>query len=192
MPTKKAVSKPAKSKKVEKPKLTAKKPAAKAAVVKAPAKAAPAKAPAAAKPAPTPAKPAAAAKPAPVASSSTSATPVAQAIRKAAPSERIVVTATGVAPNQAWKGGRYVAFVLGGRGASPTLVELGSAEELDALIGEWRSALLGVEEATESRGAAGAPGTPDDTRFGLASELFHPRSRRGGHDVGPGILPGCE
>jgi len=41
-------------------------------------------------PAPTPAKPA------PLAS----ATPVAQAIRKAAPSERIVVTATGVSSNQ--------------------------------------------------------------------------------------------
>jgi len=62
MPTKRAVSKPAKAKKVEKPKLTAKKPAAKAAAPKAPAKPAP-KAPAA-KPA-APPKPAAAAKPAP-------------------------------------------------------------------------------------------------------------------------------
>ncbi len=98
MPTKKAVSKPAKAKKAEKPKLTAKKPAAKA-VAKAPAKPAPAKAPAV-RPVAAPAKPAAA-KPAPVATSSASATPVAQAIRKAAPSERIVVTATGVSSNSA-------------------------------------------------------------------------------------------
>jgi CHAT domain-containing protein/tetratricopeptide (TPR) repeat protein len=63
--------------------------------------------------------------------------------------------ATGVAPTQAWKGGRYLAFVLGDQGASPTLVELGSADEIDALIAEWRSALLGEVEETESRGAAG-------------------------------------
>jgi DnaK suppressor protein len=92
MPTKRAAAKPAKPKKAEKPKLTAKKTAAKAVVAKPSAKAAPAKAPVAA--ARTAAKPAAApahAKPAPA-----STTPVAQAIRKAAPSERIVVTATGV------------------------------------------------------------------------------------------------
>jgi DnaK suppressor protein len=96
MPTKRAAAKPAKPKKAEKPKLTAKKPAAKAVVAKSSAKPAPAKAPAAAaKPA---AKPAAAPAPArPAANAST--TPVAQAIRKAAPSERIVVTATGV-PSQ--------------------------------------------------------------------------------------------
>jgi len=94
MPTKRAAAKPAKPKKAEKPKLTAKKPAAKAVVAKSSAKTAPAKAPvAAAKPA---AKPAAAPAPAKPAASTA---PVAQAIRKAPPSERIVVTATGV-PSQ--------------------------------------------------------------------------------------------
>jgi DnaK suppressor protein len=93
MPTKRAAAKPAKPKKAEKPKLTAKKPAAKAVVAKSSAKPAPAKAPvAAAKLAAKPAAAPAPAKPAAVAST----TPVAQAIRKAAPSERIVVTATGV------------------------------------------------------------------------------------------------
>jgi DnaK suppressor protein len=90
MPTKRAAAKPAKPKKVEKPKLTAKKPAAKPVAAKVSAKPAPAKAPAAKPVSKVTSLPAA--KPAPLAS----ATPVAQAIRKAAPSERIVVTATGV------------------------------------------------------------------------------------------------
>ena len=91
MPTKRAAAKPAKPKKAEKPKLTAKKPAAKAVAAKSSAKPAPVKAPvAAAKPAAKPAPAPAPAKPAPIAS----ATPVAQAIRKAPPSERIVVTVT--------------------------------------------------------------------------------------------------
>ena len=94
MPTKRAAAKPAKPKKAEKPKLTAKKPAAKPVAAKASTKAAPAKAPAAVKPSPK-VTPVPAAKPAPV-----SATPVAQAIRKAPPSERIVVTATGVPSSQ--------------------------------------------------------------------------------------------
>jgi DnaK suppressor protein len=102
MPTKRAVSKPAKAKKVEKPKLTAKKPVAKAAVAKSPVKPVAAKAPVA-KPAAVPAKPAPVAKPAsaasPSASSAASGAPVAQAIRKTPPSERIVVTATGVSSN---------------------------------------------------------------------------------------------
>jgi DnaK suppressor protein len=97
MPTKRAAAKPAKPKKAEKPKLTAKKPAAKPVAAKTSSKSAPVKAPvAAAKPAPKPAPAPAAAKPAPAAS----ATPVAQAIRKAPPSERIVVTATGVPSSQ--------------------------------------------------------------------------------------------
>ena len=94
MPTKRAAAKPAKPKKVEKPKLTAKKPAAKPVAAKASTKAAPAKAPAVVKPSPK-VTPMPVAKPAPV-----SATPVAQAIRKTAPSERIVVTATGVSSSQ--------------------------------------------------------------------------------------------
>jgi DnaK suppressor protein len=93
MPTKRAAAKPAKPKKVEKPKLTAKKPAAKP-VVAAKVAAKPAKAPAAVKPSPK-VTPVPAPKPA-----SVSATPVAQAIRKAPPSERIVVTATGVSSSQ--------------------------------------------------------------------------------------------
>ena len=95
MPTKRAAAKPAKPKKVEKPKLTAKKPATKPVAAKSTAKPVAAKAAASCKAA-APAKPVVAAKPAPVASSTASATPVAQAIRKSAPSERIVVTATGV------------------------------------------------------------------------------------------------
>ena len=92
MPTKRAAAKPAKPKRAEKPKLTAKKPAAKPVAAKSSAKPAPVKAPVAAKPALKPAPAPAPSKPA----SPASATPVAQAIRKAAPSERIVVTATGV------------------------------------------------------------------------------------------------
>ena len=96
MPTKRAAAKPAKPtkpKRAEKPKLTAKKSAAKPVAAKTSSKPAPVKAPvAAAKAAPKPVPAPAPAKPAPLAS----ATPVAQAIRKAAPSERIVVTATGV------------------------------------------------------------------------------------------------
>jgi RNA polymerase-binding transcription factor len=95
MPTKRAAAKPAKPKKAEKPKLTAKKPAAKPVAAKVSTKAAPAKAPVAVKPSPK-VTPVPVAKPAPVAS----ATPVAQAIRKTAPSERIVVTATGVSSSQ--------------------------------------------------------------------------------------------
>jgi DnaK suppressor protein len=92
MPTKRAVSKPSKAKKIEKPKLTAKKPAAKPVAAKPAPRPVPAKAPVAAKPV-APVKSASTAKPA-------SATPVAQAIRKAAPSERIVVTATAVPSSQ--------------------------------------------------------------------------------------------
>jgi DnaK suppressor protein len=95
MPTKRAAAKPAKPKKAEKPKLTAKKPAAKPVAAKASVKPAPAKAPAVVKPSPK-VTPMPVAKPAPAAS----ATPVAQAIRKTAPSERIVVTATGVPSSQ--------------------------------------------------------------------------------------------
>jgi DnaK suppressor protein len=89
MPTKRAAAKPAKPKRAEKPKLTAKKSAAKPVAAKSSAKAAPVKA-SAAKPAPKPVP--VPAKAAPL----VSATPVAQAIRKVPPSERIVVTATGV------------------------------------------------------------------------------------------------
>ena len=95
MPTKRAAAKPAKPKKVEKPKLTAKKPAAKPVAAKTSAKPAPVKAAAVVKPVPK-VTPVPAAKPVPLAS----ATPVAQAIRKVAPSERIVVTATGVSSSQ--------------------------------------------------------------------------------------------
>jgi DnaK suppressor protein len=95
MATKRAAAKPAKPKKVEKPKLTAKKPAAKPVAAKTSAKPAPAKAPVPAKPAAKVA-PVPSVKPAPV----VGATQVAQAIRKAPPSERIVVTATGISSGQ--------------------------------------------------------------------------------------------
>ena len=108
MPTKRAAAKPAKPKKAEKPKLTAKKPAAKPVAAKASVKPAPAKAPVAVKPSPK-VTPVPVAKPAPVAS----ATPVAQAIRKTAPSERIVVTATGVPSSQS-------GLAAGARAAPPT------------------------------------------------------------------------
>jgi DnaK suppressor protein len=80
MPTKRAAAKPAKPKRAEKPKLTAKKPA---------------KTTAAAKPAAPPAKPTVV-KPVAATAVSASNSPVAQAIRKSPPSERIVVTANGV------------------------------------------------------------------------------------------------
>jgi DnaK suppressor protein len=98
MPTKRAAAKPAKPKKVEKPKLTAKKPAAKTVAAKPAAKPAPAKTSAAAKPA-APAKPAP--KAAPPAASAAPANSVVQAVRKSPPpSDRIVVTATGVPSSQ--------------------------------------------------------------------------------------------
>jgi DnaK suppressor protein len=96
MPTKRAAAKPAKPKKVEKPKLTAKKPAAKSVAAKPAPKPAPAKA--AAKPAAAPAKPAPKAA---VAAAPVPATSVVQAVRKnPPPSDRIVVTATGVSSSQ--------------------------------------------------------------------------------------------
>ena len=95
MPTKRAAAKPAKPKRAEKPKLTAKKPATKPVAAKTAAKPAASKTTAAAKPAAPPAKPAVV-KPVPAAAANASNTPVAQAIRKTPPSERIVVTANGV------------------------------------------------------------------------------------------------
>jgi DnaK suppressor protein len=189
MPTKKAVSKPAKSKKVEKPKLTAKKPAAKAAVVKAPAKAAPAKAPVAAKPAATPAKPAPAAKPAPVASSSTSATPVAQAIRKAAPSERIVVTATGVATNTAAQRTHADAegedsleagsLLAGPRNVTPYITKRGEAymnkeqlEHFRNILNSWKRDLMEEVDRTVSHMKDEAANFPDPNDRATQEEEF--------------------
>jgi DnaK suppressor protein len=194
MPTKKAVSKPAKSKKVEKPKLTAKKPAAKAAVVKAPAKAAPAKGPAhapnaAAKPAATPAKPAPAAKPATVASSSTSATPVAQAIRKAAPSERIVVTATGVATNTAAQRTHADAenedspeagsLLAGPRNVTPYITKRGEAymnkeqlEHFRNILNSWKRDLMEEVDRTVSHMKDEAANFPDPNDRATQEEEF--------------------
>ncbi len=95
MPTKRAAAKPAKPKRAEKPKLTAKKPATKPVAAKTAAKPAASKTTAAAKPAAPPAKPAVV-KPVAAAAANASHSPVAQAIRKSPPSERIVVTANGV------------------------------------------------------------------------------------------------
>jgi DnaK suppressor protein len=95
MPTKRAAAKPAKPKRAEKPKLTAKKPATKPVAAKTAAKPAASKTTAAAKPAAPPAKPTVV-KPVAATAVSASNSPVAQAIRKSPPSERIVVTANGV------------------------------------------------------------------------------------------------
>jgi DnaK suppressor protein len=159
MPTKRAVSKPAKAKKVEKPKLTAKKPAAKAAASKSAAKPAPAKgaahAPHAAKAAAPAAKPVAAAKPAPAAAS---ATPVAQAIRTTPAPERIVVTATGVPSSQgpvaasarppggdpdADDGGEAGSLLAGPRNVTPYITKRGEAYMNSVQLEHFRNILNG-------------------------------------------------
>jgi DnaK suppressor protein len=152
MPTKRAVSKPAKAKKVEKPKLTAKKPAAKAAAPKAPIKAAPAKAPVAVKPAPV-AKPVAVTKPAPVASSP--AAPVAQGIRKSPPPDRHVVTATGVSTSNNSMGASSRApavedgdddsssLLAGPRNVTPYITKRGEAYMNNVQLDHFRNILNG-------------------------------------------------
>ena len=192
MPTKRAVSKPAKAKKVEKPKLTAKKPAAKA-VAKTPAKPAPAKAPAAAaKPAAAPSKPVPA-KPAPVASSSTSATPVAQAIRKAAPSERIVVTATGVPSNSASASSARAhapdaeaddnldagSLLAGPRNVTPYITKRGEAymnkeqlEHFRNILNSWKRDLMEEVDRTVSHMKDEAANFPDPNDRATQEEEF--------------------
>ena len=188
MPTKRAAAKPAKPKKAEKPKLTAKKPAAKPVAAKAPTKAAPAKAPAAMKPAAKVA-PVPAAKPAPVAS----AAPVAQAIRKAPPSDRIVVTATGVPSSQSGlaAGARTAAadaegddgeagsLLAGPRNVQPYIAKRGetymNAVQLDHfrnILNGWKRDLMEEVDRTVSHMKDEAANFPDPNDRATQEEEF--------------------
>jgi DnaK suppressor protein len=184
MPTKRAAAKPAKPKKVEKPKLTAKKPAAKPVAAKVSAKPAPAKAAAASKPTPkVVAVPAA--KPAPLAS----ATPVAQAIRKAAPSERIVVTATGVSSSQSSLARATAAdnegddeagsLLAGPRNVQPYIAKRGEAymnavqlEHFRNILNGWKRDLMEEVDRTVSHMKDEAANFPDPNDRATQEEEF--------------------
>jgi DnaK suppressor protein len=189
MPTKRAVSKPAKAKRVEKPKLTAKKPAAKAAAPKAPAKHAPAKA--AAKPAAPAPKSVAAAKPAPAPHAS--ATPVAQAVRKSAPPERHVVTATAVAHSQnpmgasvrppsneeADEGAEAGSLLAGPRNVTPYITKRGEAymnkeqlEHFRNILNGWKRDLMEEVDRTVSHMKDEAANFPDPNDRATQEEEF--------------------
>ena len=187
MPTKRAAAKPAKPKRAEKPKLTAKKTAAKPVAAKSSAKPAPAKAPvAAARPAPKPVPAPAAAKPAPAAS----AAPVAQAIRKAAPSERIVVTATGV-PSQSGMAARANqadadgddtdagSLLAGPRNVTPYIAKRGeqymNAVQLDHfrnILNGWKRDLMEEVDRTVSHMKDEAANFPDPNDRATQEEEF--------------------
>jgi len=191
MPTKRAVSKPAKAKRVEKPKLTAKKPAAKAAAPKAPAKPAPAKTPAAAKPATPAHKTAAAAKPAPAASAS--ATPVAQAVRKSPPPDRNVVTATAVphaqspmgasirppASEEGDEGIEAGSLLAGPRNVTPYITKRGEAymnkeqlEHFRNILNGWKRDLMEEVDRTVSHMKDEAANFPDPNDRATQEEEF--------------------
>jgi DnaK suppressor protein len=198
MPTKRAVSKPAKAKKVEKPKLTAKKPAAKAAAPKAPSKPTPAKgaahAPHAAAKSATPApKPAAAAKPAPAASPASRETPVAQAVRKTAPPERHVVTATAVPHSQSPMGASARApaaeegdegleagsLLAGPRNVTPYITKRGEAymnkeqlEHFRNILNGWKRDLMEEVDRTVSHMKDEAANFPDPNDRATQEEEF--------------------
>lgn len=187
MPTKRAAAKPAKPKKAEKPKLTAKKPAAKPVAAKVSTKAAPAKAPVAVKPAPK-ATPVPVAKPAPVAS----ATPVAQAIRKTAPSERIVVTATGVSSSQSGLAASARAtpvdgesddeagsLLAGPRNVQPYIAKRGEAymnkeqlEHFRNILNGWKRDLMEEVDRTVSHMKDEAANFPDPNDRATQEEEF--------------------
>ena len=184
MPTKRAAAKPAKPKKAEKPKLTAKKPAAKPVAAKAPVKAAPAKTPAAkpaAKVAPVPAV-----KPAPA-----SATPVAQAIRKGPPSERIVVTATGVSSQSGLAASARAAnadegddndagsLLAGPRNVTPYIAKRGEAymnkeqlEHFRNILNSWKRDLMEEVDRTVSHMKDEAANFPDPNDRATQEEEF--------------------
>jgi DnaK suppressor protein len=191
MPTKRAVSKPAKAKKVEKPKLTAKKPVAKAAA-KTPAKPVAAKPPAA-KPAAVPAKPAVAAKPGPAPSPSPAAgnAPVAQGIRKT-PASGIVVTATGV-PSQSSGGlsrtpagsedsddsNEAGSLLAGPRNVTPYIAKRGEAymnkEQLQHfrdILNGWKRDLMEEVDRTVSHMKDEAANFPDPNDRATQEEEF--------------------
>jgi DnaK suppressor protein len=190
MPTKRAVSKPAKAKKVEKPKVTAKKPVAKAAAAKPVPRPVPApvKAPVAAKPAPA-AKPAAApvaaAKPAAVSAASS---PVAQAIRKAAPA-----TATGVASasssfatarvangdGEHEEGGEPHSLLAGPRNVTPYITKRGEAymnkeqlEHFRNILNGWKRDLMVEVDRTVSHMKDEAANFPDPNDRATQEEEF--------------------
>ncbi len=185
MPTKRAAAKPAKPKKAEKPKLTAKKPAAKPVAAKASTKPAPAKAAAAAKPSPK-VTPVPAAKPAPVVST----TPVAQAIRKAAPSERIVVTATGVPSAQSGLASRAVhadneadddagSLLAGPRNVQPYIAKRGEAymnavqlDHFKNILNGWKRDLMEEVDRTVSHMKDEAANFPDPNDRATQEEEF--------------------
>jgi len=187
MPTKRAAAKPAKPKKAEKPKLTAKKPAAKPVAAKASTKAPPAKAAVAVKPSPKVA-PAPVARPVPVAS----ATPVAQAIRKTAPSERIVVTATGVSSSQSGlaAGARAShadneaddeagSLLAGPRNVQPYIAKRGEAymnkeqlEHFRNILNGWKRDLMEEVDRTVSHMKDEAANFPDPNDRATQEEEF--------------------
>ena len=194
MPTKRAAAKPAKPKKVEKPKLTAKKPATKPVAAKTAAKPAATKTPAAAKPAAAAAKPAVV-KPAPAqaASAASSSTPVAQAIRKAPPSERIVVTATGVpsspglanAPRAAAndsdsdEAGEAGSLLAGPRNVTPYITKRGEAymnkeqlEHFRNILNGWKRDLMEEVDRTVSHMKDEAANFPDPNDRATQEEEF--------------------
>ena len=187
MPTKRAAAKPAKPKKVEKPKLTAKKPAAKTVAAKPAAKPAAVKTPVAVKPV---AKAAPAPAPKPVAAAS--ATPVAQAIRKAAPSERIVVTATGVSSNTIAVTARGSApdaeaddsldagsLLAGPRNVTPYIAKRGEAymnkeqlEHFRNILNSWKRDLMEEVDRTVSHMKDEAANFPDPNDRATQEEEF--------------------
>jgi DnaK suppressor protein len=185
MPTKRALSKPAKAKKVEKPKLTAKKPAAKAAAPKSPVKAAPAKAPAAKAAAP-------AAKPVAVPKVAAPATPIAQAVRKAAPPDRHVVTATAMPHSQAPMGasarppageegddGEAGSLLAGPRNVTPYITKRGEAymnkeqlEHFRNILNGWKRDLMEEVDRTVSHMKDEAANFPDPNDRATQEEEF--------------------
>jgi DnaK suppressor protein len=196
MPTKRAVSKPAKAKKVEKPKLSAKKPAAKSAATKSSAKPAPVKAASTAKSPPTTAKSTTAAKPAAPAAaasaaSASSSNPVAQAIRKSAPSDRIVVTATGVPTNSGALAARNVtnendddsleagSLLAGPRNVTPYIAKRGEAymnkeqlEHFRKILNDWKRDLMEEVDRTVSHMKDEAANFPDPNDRATQEEEF--------------------
>jgi DnaK suppressor protein len=194
MPTKRAAAKPAKPKKVEKPKLTVKKPAAKTVAAKPSVKPAPAKASAAAKPAAASPKPAVKAAPA-VAASPTSGTNVAQAVRKTPPaSDRIVVTATGVASSQSTLNAlrlpaassaedaddlENTSLLAGPRNVTPYITKRGEAymnkeqlEHFRDILNGWKRDLMEEVDRTVSHMKDEAANFPDPNDRATQEEEF--------------------
>ena len=194
MPTKRAAAKPAKPKKVEKPKLTAKKPATKPVAAKTAAKPAATKTPAAAaKPAAPAAKPAVVKPAIAQASSPASAAPVAQAIRKAPPSERIVVTANGVPSSPGLASAQRAAandsdtdesseagsLLAGPRNVTPYITKRGEAymnkeqlEHFRNILNGWKRDLMEEVDRTVSHMKDEAANFPDPNDRATQEEEF--------------------